>query len=181
MSNERGLLILGVDPGSRRTGWAAVEKRGRALGAVASGVLRPPAAGDLAARLGWLLAELESLLERLAPAQVAVEDVFAAHNARSALALGQARGVVLAAAGRRALPVFAYPPATVKRAVCGHGRAEKQQIQRMVEVLLALPRSPAEDEADAMAIAICHALSSHSRALVPRARRAGWRAQRGAS
>jgi crossover junction endodeoxyribonuclease RuvC len=151
-------LILGIDPGSRITGWAAVGREGRRLSRVDSGTFGLHAEGELSARLGLLLDRIEQLLARVTPDAVAVEDIFTHRNARSALALGQARGVVLAAAGRRALRVFAYPPATVKHAVCGHGRAEKQQVQRMVQVLLALPSVVAEDESDAMAIAICHAL-----------------------
>jgi crossover junction endodeoxyribonuclease RuvC len=151
-------VILGIDPGSRVTGWAAVGRDGRRLSRVASGAINLPARADLAVRLAHLQIEIEAVIARVGPGAVAVEDIFTHRNARSALALGQARGVVLAAAARRDLPVFAYPPATVKRAVCGHGRAEKPQVQRMVQVLLALPQTSPEDESDAMAIAICHAL-----------------------
>jgi crossover junction endodeoxyribonuclease RuvC len=150
--------ILGIDPGSRRTGWALIAQAGRQLSVIESGVIRLGEKEELGARLGGLLEALETILDGALPTEVAVEDVFAAKNARSALALGQARGVVLAAAGRRRLPLHAYPPATVKRAVCGHGRAEKEQVQRMVTALLTLRVPPLEDEADAMAIAICHAL-----------------------
>jgi crossover junction endodeoxyribonuclease RuvC len=157
--------ILGIDPGSQVTGYAALGREGRRLFVVESGRIMLRAA-DLAARLGRLQQEVEQIIERLQPAELAVEDIFTARNARSALALGQARGVVLGVAGRRALSVHAYPPATVKRAVCGHGRADKTQVQRMVQVLLSLAALPAVDEADAMAIAICHALASSAR--VPR-------------
>jgi crossover junction endodeoxyribonuclease RuvC len=166
--------ILGIDPGSRRTGWALLAQAGRTLSILESGVIRLAEKDALAVRLGGLLEATESLLETSAPTEVAVEDIFAAKNARSALALGQARGVVLAAAGRRRLPIHAYPPATVKRSVCGHGRAEKEQVQRMVTALLALRAAPLEDEADAMAIAICHALQRRTAAL-PYARARGAR------
>lgn len=159
------LTILGIDPGSRVTGWAAVTQAGRQLSRLESGAIRLSPTGDLSQRLAALQLHLEEVLVRCSPSVVAVEDVFAASNARSALALGQARGVALATAGRQKLPVFSYPPATVKRAVCGHGRAEKSQIQRMVQVLLSLPRPAGEDESDAMAIAICHALTSRARGL----------------
>ncbi len=163
--------ILGIDPGSRRTGWALIAQAGRALSVVESGVIRLGEREELEARLGGLLDALEAVLEAASPSEVAIEDIFAAKNPRSALALGQARGVALAVVGRRRLPVHAYPPATVKRAVCGHGRAEKEQIQRMVTALLALRSPPLEDEADAMAIAICHALVRRAPALpAPRSR-----------
>jgi crossover junction endodeoxyribonuclease RuvC len=152
------LTILGIDPGSRATGWALVDQEGRHISLLHSGTIHLPEVADLSQRLAKLLVELEAILDQHSPLAVAVEDIFAARNARSALALGQARGVCLAVAGRRGMPVYAYPPATVKRAVCGHGRAEKNQIQRMVQVLLSLQRSLEENEADAMAIAICHAL-----------------------
>jgi crossover junction endodeoxyribonuclease RuvC len=153
-------LILGVDPGSQVTGYAVVSCVGRTLRRVDSGTIRLPGGRtELSGRLGRLLERLEGIIESLRPTEVAVEDIFTARNPRSALALGQARGVVLAVAGRQALPVHGYPPATVKRAVCGHGRADKKQIQRMVQVLLSLDKTPAQDEADAIAVAICHALS----------------------
>lgn len=157
-------LILGVDPGSHRTGFAVVRSKGRTLSVVDSGTIVLPSRDDLSRRLATLQERLEEILARHQPEAVAVEDLFTARNARSALALGQARGVILAVAGRHQLPVSAYPPATVKRAVAGHGRAQKGQIQRMVRVLLGLDRLPGADEADAMAIAICHALSSRSKA-----------------
>ena len=150
-------LILGVDPGSRRTGYAVVRRRGRQLTVVESGTISL-GRDELSRRLGRLQQALEQVLERARPDEVAVEDVFTARNARSALLLGHARGVVLGVAGSRSLPVHAYPPATVKQAVAGHGRADKQQIQRMVQVLLNLGALPGADEADAMAVAICHAL-----------------------
>ena len=161
MAQARGQspLILGVDPGSQRTGFAVVGREGRKFFVVESGTSHLAGGHDqLARRLGQLQGALEELMDRARPAEVAVEDIFTARNVRSALALGQARGVVLAVAGRRRLPVYAYPPATVKQAVSGHGRADKQQVQRMVQVLLNLEQLPGPDEADAMAIAICHAL-----------------------
>ena len=158
-------LILGIDPGSRRTGYALISQQGRKLQVVTSGTIRLKTSLDLAARLGHLAIAIDAILDAQDPASVAVEDIFSHRNARSALALGQARGVILAAAGRRDLSVWAYPPATVKQAVCGHGRAPKEQIQQMVRVLLSLDREPQEDEADAMAVAICHALRARGDAL----------------
>ena len=158
----RSPLILGVDPGSQVTGFAVVARDGRTISRVDSGTIRLPRGADLSARLGRLQERIEAIIDGQRPTDVAVEDVFTARNARSALALGQARGVVLAVAGRRTLPVYAYPPATVKRAVSGHGRADKSQIQRMVQVLLSLDRMPGQDESDALAVAICHAMNAAS-------------------
>ena len=158
-------LILGIDPGSLKTGYALLAQHGRKLDVVKSGTIRLKASLDLALRLGRLADEIDAILDADRPDSVAVEDIFFHRNARSALALGQARGVILAAAGRRDLPVAAYPPATVKQAVCGHGRADKGQIQRMTQVMLSLDGLPQEDEADAMAVAICHALRQRGEAL----------------
>lgn len=157
-------LILGIDPGSRKTGYGVVRQRGRQLTVVDAGTIILPSGAELSHRLARLQQEMETILDKLEPQVVAVEDIFTARNAKSALALGQARGVILATAGRRGLPVHAYPPATVKQAVAGHGRAGKEQMQKMVQVLLSLDRLPQTDEADAIAIAICHALCSRSMA-----------------
>ncbi len=171
-------VILGIDPGSRVTGYAGVLRQGRQLSVVDSGDIVLPKKAEPSVRLAELWRRLEEVLEALAPAVVAVEDIFSHRNARSALALGQARGVVLAAAGKHELPVHAYPPATVKRAVAGHGRADKQQMQRMVQVVLSLTQTPREDEADAMAVAICHALGSRGKALTAQAAGAARRKRR---
>jgi len=158
-------LILGIDPGSRRTGYAAIVPE-RRVRLVESGTITLGRSGaQLSARLGELEQALEQLVARIQPTEVAVEDLFSARNARSALALGQARGVVLAVVGRRQLPVHAYAPATVKQAVTGSGRADKGQVRRTMEFLLSLDALPAPDEADAMAIAVCHALSLRRRML----------------
>jgi crossover junction endodeoxyribonuclease RuvC len=164
--DDGALRILGVDPGSRVAGFGLLDQAGRTLRVVESGVFRLGEKDELAARLGRLLDAIEGLLDRGAPSVLAVEDVFAARNPRSALALGQARGVILAAAGRRGIPVFAYPPATVKRAVCGNGRAEKEQVRKMVSVLLSLSTEVPLDESDALALAICHGLSARAQALL---------------
>lgn len=150
--------ILGIDPGSRRTGYAVLLQRGRTLTVADSGTI-VLGQGEIGQRLASLQQQLELVVARARPDMAAVEDIFTARNARSALSLGQARGVALATIGRAGLSIHAYAPAMVKRAVAGHGRADKRQIQHMVRVLLSLPGRPAGDEADAMAIAICHALN----------------------
>jgi len=160
-----------VDPGSRVTGWAVVTQQGRQLSLVDSGQLSLVREKEVHCRLGLLLNELDAVLENHQPQVVAVEDIFTARHPRSALLLGQARGVVLAAVGQRGIPLHAYAPATVKRAVCGHGRAGKDQVQRMTQVLLSLSRLPGPDEADAMAVAICHGLCGRGAAARPDPRR----------
>ena len=156
--------ILGIDPGTTKTGFAVLAQLGRSLNVLESGTINLPAGRPLAERLALLQQRLEALVDRHCLDAVAVEDIFTARNVRSALALGHARGVVLAAAGRRGLQIHAYPPATVKKAVAGHGRADKAQIQQMVRTLLSLDRVPEPDEADALAIAICHALCARAAA-----------------
>ncbi len=150
----RPVIVLGIDPGSRRCGWGAVAREGSRLRVVGSGVLVP---GDLPLpdRLGVMLDRLLDLFGRLGAAEVAVEQVFSGASARSALLLGQARGVVLAAAARSGLPVFEYAPAQVKLALTGNGRADKPQMMRMARALFGVEAS-LSDEADAVALAVCH-------------------------
>ncbi len=172
MPDSSAHVILGIDPGSLFTGFGVIQKRGRTLRRLQSGRIRLPRQAPPEQRFACLLEELDRVIEAASPDHVAVEDVFSHRNARSALMLGQARGVVLAATGRRGLAVTAYPPATIKKAVSGHGRAAKGQIQRMVQVLLGLDEVPSEDEADALAAAICHAMIGAQEATVARAARA---------
>jgi crossover junction endodeoxyribonuclease RuvC len=147
--------ILGIDPGSIALGWGIVECEGSSLRHVASGVLRPPAAA-VARRLAHIQLELSDLLRLHAPHAAALESVFVSRNPRSALQLGQARGVALAVCGGAGLETAEYAPARVKSAVAGYGAADKAQVQAMVRRLLGLGRAPARDAADALAIAICH-------------------------
>ncbi len=165
------LRILGVDPGSRLTGYGVIDRIGAELRWVAHGVLRPPHAASLALRLASLTRELAEVVERYRPDVASVEDVFVSVSARSALVLGQARGAALAALGCAALPLVEYAPARIKQAVSGDGRAAKAQMQRMVRRSLALDRTPPPDAADALAAAICHAHAGRLEGLVrPRSR-----------
>ena len=151
------MRILGIDPGTRRCGYGVIEgERGR-LSYVECGVIEPPAKAPLAERLAELWAGLGDVIGELAPSVMAVEDIFHGIDARAALTLGHARGVVLAAAGAAGILVHSYPPATVKRSVTGYGRAAKPQVCAVVQTLLALKRVPRADAADALAVAICHA------------------------
>jgi crossover junction endodeoxyribonuclease RuvC len=148
------MIVLGIDPGSRRCGWGVVERRGGRLAVLASGVLAP---GDrpVPERLAAILGGLDEVIARFSPAECSVERVFSGASARSALVLGQARGVALAAAARAGLPVFEYAPAAVKLAFTGSGRASKEQMVRTARTLLGVAPRLA-DEADALALAVCH-------------------------
>ncbi|MGH9331087.1 MAG: crossover junction endodeoxyribonuclease RuvC [Vicinamibacterales bacterium] len=151
------MRIFGIDPGSDRTGYGCVESDGSRHRLVICGALTSAARTPFPERLLIIYDGLADLLERYRPDCVAIEDVFHARNVRSALTLGHARGVALVAATRAGVPVAAYAPAEIKRAVVGYGRAEKRQIQHMIRVLLGLDAAPTpHDAADALAVAICH-------------------------
>ncbi len=155
---NNAVRVLGVDPGTRVSGWAVVQGPLRDARAVAHGVwhLR----GSLSARLAELARRLEEVLTEFSPQVVALERNFSGENVQSALRLGEARGAILAAVGGHGLPVVEYTPATVKLAVAGSGRASKEQIQAMVARLLSLPDLPPSDAADALALALCHLQTS---------------------
>ena len=156
------MRVLGIDPGSRATGFGVVDLRGSRLERVAGGVIHLRH-GTLAERLFLLGRDLDALIAETAPDRAALESVFVHRNARSALLLGHARGVALAACGRAGLTAAEHAPRQVKLAVVGTGTASKEQVQRMVQRLLALPSPPANDEADALAVAICHGHSVPAR------------------
>jgi crossover junction endodeoxyribonuclease RuvC len=148
------VIVLGIDPGSRRCGYGVVARRGGRLLVLASGVFEPGEV-PMAERLARIQDGLAEVIRRARPAEVSVEQVFAGVSPRSALVLGQARGVALAAAARAGLPVFEYAPAQVKLAFTGSGRASKEQMVRTARLLLGATPGRA-DEADALAIAVCH-------------------------
>ena len=151
------MIILGVDPGSLRTGFGAIETDGRRHRLLEMGTLAPSPRLELPIRLRAIHAGLTQVIARCRPDVLAVEDVFHAVNARSALVLGHVRGVVLLAGADAGLPVSAFPPATVKVQVTGFGRAEKSQVALMVSRILALEEQTAGDATDALAVALCHA------------------------
>jgi crossover junction endodeoxyribonuclease RuvC len=152
------MVVLGIDPGLAHTGFGVVARHGARLAALDGGVLRTPSGLAPERRLDVLFARVDELLDEHRPAAVALEALFFGRNVRTAFAVGQARGVVLLAAGRRGVPCVDYTPQQVKGAVCGTGRAPKEQVGRMVQTLLGLPAPPAPDHAaDALAVAICHA------------------------
>jgi crossover junction endodeoxyribonuclease RuvC len=152
--------ILGLDPGSRRTGFGLIECRGSDLIPVAHGCLNVASAAP-AARLRLIFEGLRALLSEHLPTEVAVERVFVSRNPDSALKLGQARGAALCAVPE-GVPVFEYAPRAIKLAVAGSGAAEKFQVAHMIRTLLALAERPGADAADALAVAVCHA---HARRL----------------
>mgnify|MGYP000297753461 CR=1 FL=1 len=149
-------LILGVDPGSRKTGFGIINVAGGQHDYVTSGVIRLPDA-SLPERLKVIFDGLTEIIEQYCPQQVAVEQVFMAKNAGSALKLGQARGAAIVACVTQGLEVAEYSARQIKQAVVGTGAANKEQVQHMVKTLLRLPGMPQEDAADALGAAICHA------------------------
>lgn len=151
------LIILGVDPGLNRCGWGLVASEGSRLTHVAHGVVKPLAHQQLASRLHDVFAGLCAVIDQYQPHEAAVEETFVNANARAALALGQARGVALAAAARRGLQVAEYAPATIKKAIVGSGAADKTQVSFMVRRLLPAAGEVSADAADALGVALCHA------------------------
>ena len=150
------MRVLGIDPGSRVTGYGVVEQQGNTLRALDHGVVAP--GGDIALeqRLGLIFTGLTTLIADCKPDAVAIEGLFSHKNARSALVLGHARGVALLCADRAGLQVFEYAPAEVKKAVGAAGNAEKEQVQKLLKGFLGIERFEKADAADALAIAICH-------------------------
>jgi crossover junction endodeoxyribonuclease RuvC len=153
----RTIRIIGIDPGLRRTGWGIVESDGVRLTYVASGLITSEGEDQLAYRLRELYEGLCGVIASFKPQEAAVEETFVNKDARSTLKLGQARGMALLAPAQRGLRVCEYPPNVVKKAVTGTGHAEKRQIQAMIGFLLPKAVFQSADEADALAIAVCHA------------------------
>jgi crossover junction endodeoxyribonuclease RuvC len=150
------MIVLGIDPGTASTGFGVVESVGARLRLLVAGVIATRPGVALERRLAEIHARVGELLDAHGPEAVAIEELYFGANARTAFAVGQARGVVLLAAGQRAVPSRSYTPQQVKAAVCGNGRADKDQVARMVARLLGLDSPPSPDHAsDALAVAIC--------------------------
>ncbi len=165
------MLVLGIDPGTASTGFGVVRATGSRLDSVDSGVISTPAGIAVERRLADIHARVGELLDEHRPAALAIEELYFGVNVRTAFAVGQARGVVLLAAGQRGIPTRSYTPQQVKGAVCGNGRAAKDQVGRMVARLLGLAAAPTPDHAaDALAVAICEL----NRAPLARAVQASW-------
>ena len=156
MEGQGSVRVIGIDPGSRSLGYGVVEERRGRLVHVAHGVIRASPDARLEQRLQGIFSALLSAIALHHPDAAAVEGVFAFRNPRSALILGQARGVALLVAAQRGLPVHEYAPARVKRSVGAGGASDKEAVARMVNGFLRLPQPPSADATDALAVAICH-------------------------
>ncbi len=168
------MRILGVDPGSRRTGVGIIEAEGNRLVYIHHTVIAPTV-DEFTARMGELFHGLSDIIREFKPDEIGMEDVFMAKNAASALKLGQARGALIAACAAANLTVTPYSPTKVKQALVGFGRAEKGQIGHMIGLLLSPPSPVQEDAADALAVAICHANHAASNTAQARLRAGGAR------
>ncbi len=155
------MVILGIDPGSRITGYGLIKRQAGKTHYVASGCIRVKG-DDLAQRLAQIFTGVSEIIRQYKPDQFAIEQVFLAHNPDSALKLGQARGAAIVAATQDKLSVAEYSARQIKQAVVGKGSAEKSQVQHMVRHLLNLPGTPQADAADALAVALCHAHTEQS-------------------
>ena len=154
------MKVIGIDPGTANCGYGIVHESGGRLRAIGHGSWSTPAGERLELRLKTIFEGVAALVEEHEPDAVALEESFVGVDARTALSVGQARGAVMVAAANAAVECAEYPPARVKQVVCGYGRAEKQQVQKMVKVILGLEVEPASSHAaDALAVAICHALA----------------------
>jgi crossover junction endodeoxyribonuclease RuvC len=151
------MIVLGIDPGLANTGYGVVAREGRRMVALDGGVVTTRAGLPIERRLARVAERIDALLDEHDCDAVALEELYFGANAQSAFAVGHARGVAMLSAGRRGVPCSSYTPQQVKAAVCGSGRAGKEQVARMVQALLALPSAPAPDHAaDALAVAVCH-------------------------
>lgn len=159
MSVSPGILILGIDPGSIKTGWGVIRKEGQRMIHVDNGLIMPPAGMDFKDRVAFIFKGVLDTIDAFTPHHLSLEDIFMAKNAQSALKLGHVRGAVIAAAFLRGVPVAQYTASHVKQAVTGNGRAEKFQIQEMVRVILGLREIAQEDASDALANALTHAFT----------------------
>lgn len=154
------MIIVGIDPGIARTGWGIIEKNNQKIKAVEFGCFETKPDLETPQRLGQIYTFLNDVLEKHKPDALAIEELFFNTNAKTALTVGQARGVVLLASSQRNIPISIYTPLQVKIAITGYGRAEKSQIGQMVKLLLKLPHIPKPDDtADALAIALTHAFT----------------------
>lgn len=161
-STNKVVRVLGVDPGSRITGYGVIEAEKNQVRFVDCGIIKVNG-DDFSVRLKQIFDALGTVIAELDPDEMAIEKVFVHRNVTSALKLGQARGAALLAAATRGLDVFEYSPNEIKQAVTGRGHADKTQIQHMIRVLMGLREAPSADAADALAVAICHAHLAQTR------------------
>lgn len=160
------MIIMGIDPGLAITGFGLIHFEKNHFQVIQYGVIRTESKETLPNRLVQIHQGIQTLIDRYQPQAVAVEELFFNTNAKSALLVGQARGVVVVTVAAAGLPVYEYTPLQVKQGIAGYGRAEKQQVQHMVKTLLNLKEIPRPDDAaDALAIAVCHAHTGHFKQL----------------
>ncbi|MBN1382855.1 MAG: crossover junction endodeoxyribonuclease RuvC [Deltaproteobacteria bacterium] len=151
------MRVLGIDPGSRVTGYGVIEKGRNKLQWVAYGEIKPPQNAPLSMCLKTICGRIADIAKDTKPEAVAVEDIFYGKNVKSLIKQGHVRGAIILTCSEMGVPVFEYTPLEIKQAVVGYGRAEKQQVQKMVRAILNIPDVVKADAADALAIAICHA------------------------
>ncbi len=153
------MIILGIDPGTRITGYGVIQAERNQFRHLDNGCIVPRASDEMVTRLTFISRRIDELLAKFQPDALSLEKAFFAKNAASALKLGQCRGAIMITAGRSALPLAEYSPNEIKQAVTGSGRAQKEQVQKMICMILGLREPPQADAADALAVAICHAQS----------------------
>jgi len=151
------LVILGIDPGSRITGYGVIDKKGNYLRHIIHGEVKPRKGSLLSTVLSYIYQHLSEVIVENSPQAIALENIFYGKNVRSLIQQAHVRGVIIFAGVGKGIPVFEYSPLEVKKAVVGYGRAEKRQVQIMVKAILKMPTLPPADAADALAVAICHA------------------------
>jgi crossover junction endodeoxyribonuclease RuvC len=156
--------ILGIDPGSRLTGFGIIEKQNQKSLYITSGCIKMTTEA-MPQRLFEIYQGINQIIEEYQPTVAAIEQIFMYRNAASALKLGQARGVAIVAAVQYQLTIYEYAPTQIKQAIVGKGHADKQQVQHMVKVLLCLPKTPQADAADALAVALCHTHNTNNKSL----------------
>lgn len=155
--NPSTMIVLGIDPGLANTGYGVVARMGGQFAALDGGVIETATGLPIEHRLASIAERIRAILGEHACAAVAIEELYFGQNVRTAFAVGHARGVTMLVAGEHGVPCFSYTPQKIKSSVCGHGRADKDQVARMVQTLLSLERVPASDHAsDALAVALCH-------------------------
>ena len=160
-------LVLGIDPGTRVTGWGLISTDGAEVRAVDYGVIAPKAAWPIEQRLLHIFSELRDLIARHTPDAVAVEEPFVGENVRSAMAVGEARTVAILAAGLAGIAVRSYSPARIKQVVAGYGQGDKAQVAEMLRLQLGLDEAPADlNASDALAVALCHTVQLRAEALL---------------
>lgn len=150
------MLVLGVDPGSRVTGYGLIEKRMNLMTCIDAGTITPSAHLPFYQRIHAIFQAISEIMEKYRPEEMAIEDVFYEKNVKSSLKIGHARGAILVAAVRCSVKIFEYTPLEIKKSVVGYGRATKEQVRAMTQVILKLKGKPALDTSDALATAICH-------------------------